>query len=501
MELQKVLDMRGICKSFPGVQALDHVDFDLFSGEVHALVGENGAGKSTLIKILCGVYQPDQGEICLHGQPTVIQGPSHAQSLGISVVHQELNLFPNLSVAENVFVNRLPARGLLSFIDARQAHEATREYLRTFDLDLDPSCAMHRLSVAQQQVVEIAKALSQKARILILDEPTSALTEHESAVLFRIIQRLKEQGLCIVYISHRLEEIFRIADRVTILRDGRRVGSLAVSETNVESVIRMMVGRQLQDLYGQRVASIGQEILRVQGLSSPGRFSDISFLLRRGEILGLAGLIGAGRTELARALFGAERIAVGQVHLDGHLVQIHSPSDAMRLGIAYLSENRHRDELFLQMSVRENTTVSHLKRFSRFGFLIQRLEAQEVQEFVGQLRIHTPSIQQRVMNLSGGNQQKVVLARWLAIQPKVLIADEPTRGIDVGGKAEIYTLLHKLAQQGVGIILISSEMPEILGMSDRILIMHEGKLAGELSREEATEERILTYAAGQATEP
>jgi len=497
MESSELLEMKAVSKRFPGVQALDQVDFDLAAGEVHALVGENGAGKSTLMRILCGAYQPDDGEIYLSGERVVIQNPAQAQSLGISIVYQEFSLFANLSVAENIFVGRQPVSGYVGFVDRTAALRESKEYLDLFELAVDPDCPVGRLSVAQQQVVEIAKALSLDARILILDEPTSTLSEHETQLLFQTIRRLKERGLGIIYISHRLEEVFEIADRVTVLRDGHLVGTVSVSAVQPEALIRMMVGRQLQDLYGGRVTGSGEEVLRVEGLSSSGHFEDVGFTLHRGEILGLAGLVGAGRTDVARAVFGAQRYDAGHIYLEGREVLIHSPKDAMRLGIAYLSENRYDDELFLRMSVRENITVTHLEKFSRLGFMFSSLEAEEVVRFVQRLSIRTPGIEQQVMNLSGGNQQKVILARWLAIHPKVLIADEPTRGIDVGAKAEIYALLHDLAAEGVGILFISSELPEILGMSDRILVMNEGRVAGEVSGDEATEELIVALSARQ----
>ncbi len=489
------LVMRGIGKSFPGVRALDAVSFEVKAGEVHALLGENGAGKSTLMKILCGAYQPDDGEILLHGARTVIRSPHEAQALGIAIVHQELSIFPNLSVAENIFVGSQPVSGPLRFIDRRAALRAARAYLDPFDVRLDLSSPARVLSVAQQQVVEIAKALALRARILVLDEPTSALTAHETEQLFALVRRLKEQGLAIVYISHRMEEIFAIADRATVLRDGQFVGTVAVPETDPDTLIRMMVGRQLEQLYGQGDASAGGDVLRVEGLSARGQFHDVTFRLRRGEILGFAGLIGAGRSEVARAVFGAGPRDAGRVYVEGRAVQLRSPRDAMRQGIAYLSEDRQGDGLFPRMNVHRNVAVSHLKRLSHLGLMFRAREARESASYVRQLRIRTPSVEQHVMNLSGGNQQKVMLARWLAIHPKVLIADEPTRGVDVGAKAEIYELLHTLAAEGLGIILISSEMPEVLGMSDRILVMREGRVAGELTGSAATEEAIMALCA------
>lgn len=418
--------------------------------------------------------------------------------MGIAIVHQELNLFNNLTVTENLFGGKMPSRGLLGFEDRQVAYKTTIEYLGKFDMPIDPRTPVRELSVAQQQIVEISRALVQEARVLILDEPTSSLTERESKLLFKIIEQLKAEGLCMVYISHRLEEIFEIAERVTVLRDGRLVGTEKIAETNMESVIRMMVGRKLRDLYGQAGDSQREVLLTVENLTSEGRFANVSFELRAGEILGMAGMIGAGRSDVGLALFGAVPVSSGTVRVAGKAVDIGSPHTAMNLGIAYLSEDRRKDGLFLGMTLRPNITVSHLDHFAKFGFMSYKAETTEAIEFIAALDIQTPSPEQEVINLSGGNQQKVLLARWLSIQPRILIADEPTRGIDVGAKGEIYALLHRLAEQGVAIILISSEMPEILGMSDRILVMHEGRLAGELSRAEATEEKIVTLATRQA---
>ena len=491
------VEMRNIRKAFPGVRALHHVSFDLKPGEVHALVGENGAGKSTLVKILGGVYPPDEGEILLNGRRVEIKDPRHAQELGIAVVHQELNLFPNLTVAENLYAGKMPCRGALGFEDRRCAYRTAIEYLEKFELPINPNTPLRELSLAQRQIVEISKALLQKARVVILDEPTSSLAEHETHLLFKIIEQLKADGLCVVYISHRLEEIFHIAERVTVLRDGEWVGTRQVADCNVETVIRMMVGRELKDLYGQPGGSQGNTVLTVENLASEGRFREVSFELHAGEILGMAGMVGAGRSDVGLALFGAVPVTGGAIRLQGQAVNIDSPQCAMSHGIAYLSEDRRKDGLFLGMGVRSNITVSHLERFARLGFMSYRAEAAGAREYVAALHIQTPGLEQLVLNLSGGNQQKVVLARWLAIQPRILIADEPTRGIDVGAKGEIYALLRRLAAQGVAVILISSEMPEVLGMSDRILVMHEGRVAGELSSAEATEEKVVTLATHQ----
>jgi ABC-type sugar transport system ATPase subunit len=498
VETPPYLAMRTISKRFPGVQALDRVSFDLRAGEVHALVGENGAGKSTLMKILSGVYQPDAGTILLAGEEVTFSGPRAAREHGIAIVHQELNLFPNLTVAENVFGGDMPARGLLALEDRTRAAQVSASYLSRFGLSLDTRTLVRSLSIGQQQVVEIARALAQKARVLILDEPTSSLAETEAEVLFNLIDQLRADGMCVIYISHRLEEIFRLADRVTVLRDGEYVATRTVAEIDIATVIRLMVGRQLEDVYGKPPGASDKCVLRVEGLASGKHFDGVSFELHAGEILGMAGLIGAGRSEVGLTLFGALPMTAGSVELDGRRVHIGSPQHAIQLGIAYLTENRRSDGLFLGMAVRPNISVSHLARFARFGMLNMRRERAGAQQYVQALNVQTPGVEQAVMKLSGGNQQKVLLARWLAIHPRVLIVDEPTRGVDVGAKVEIYTLLRRLAADGVAILLISSELPEVLGMADRILVMHEGKLTGALARNQATEEQIMTLATNQA---
>lgn len=494
MTTKQFIQMENISKRFPGVQALDQVSFELKTGEVHALVGENGAGKSTLMKILSGVYRPDAGQIILDGDPVSLVDPRHAQELGISIVHQELNLFPNMTVSENILGGHMPSRGPLGFEDTARASRIASDFLAEFEQPIDPRTNLSALSLAQQQVVEICKALAQDARVLILDEPTSSLTEHETTILFRIIRQLRTEGLSIVYISHRLEETFEIADRVTVLRDGALVGTRAISETTMEILIRMMVGRELEDFYAESSETEGEVILEVSGLASEGRFQEVSFDLRKGEILGMAGLVGAGRTALALSLFGAVPANSGTIAVNGRVQDVNSPEAAMNLGIAYLPENRRDDGLFYNMTVSKNISVSHLDTYTRMGLINHRLESARARDLAQQLSIQTPSVEHQVRNLSGGNQQKVILARWLAIQPRVLIVDEPTRGIDVGAKVEIYALLRRLAEQGVGIILISSEMPEVLGMSDRILVMHQGRITGEIKGSEATEEDILAFA-------
>jgi ribose transport system ATP-binding protein len=496
-----ILEMRNIRKHFPGVQALDGVSFDLRAGEVHALVGENGAGKSTLMKILSGVYQPDGGEITLGGKAVTISSPRQAQDLGIATVHQELSLFQNLTVAENILSGDMPARGPLRLENRQAANRIAAEALARFDLPINPRTLVAELSIGQQQVIEICKALVQRACLVILDEPTSSLTEHETELLFNVIRQLATDGVPVIYISHRLEEIARIADRVTVLRDGQFVGTRPVRETDLAAIVRMMVGRNLDlsALYGAGEIQRESVLLQVENLSSAGRFSDITFDLHPGEILGMAGLVGAGRTDVALAIFGAIPITGGTILIDGRPHRIHSPHEAVAAGIAYLPENRGSDGLFYGLSVRENISVTHLNSFARFGLVDRGRETRAAQDCVGQLSIQTPGVELPVLNLSGGNQQKVILGRWLAIRPRLLIVDEPTKGIDIGSKQEIYLLLHKLAQDGVGILLISSEMPEVLGLSDRILVMHEGRLAGVLSHAEATEERVMMLATGQVS--
>ena len=488
-----MLSARGIAKAFPGVQALDGADLDVRAGEVHAVVGENGAGKSTLMKILTGVYAADAGQILIDGQPVHIAGPRQAIALGISMIHQELNLAPNLSVAENIFLGRAPIRA--GFVQWRRLIADAEALVARLSIDLDVRASVEDLSVARQQMVEIAKALSLDARVIIMDEPTSALTERETDVLFELIGRLKAEGVAIVYISHRLEEIFRIADRVTVLRDGRLVGELPIAEATPQRLIAMMVGRELVTLFPKEPVEIGPPVLEVRHLSRAGALDDISFVLRRGEIVGLAGLVGAGRTELARALFGADPIDAGEIRIDGRPVRIRSPRDAIRHGLAFVTEERKLYGLVLGMTVRENATLASLGELTRLGFVDFARERRIAQEYVRRLDIRTPGIEQEVVNLSGGNQQKVVIARWLATRPRVLILDEPTRGIDVGAKAEVHALMSRLAREGLAILMISSELPEILGMSDRILVVRQGRLSGEFARSEATQEKILACAA------
>jgi len=490
-----VLQMRHIRKTFPGVVALDDVDFDLRRGEVHILLGENGAGKSTLMKILSGAYQKSAGQIVLDGQDIEIRNPKHAQTLGISTIYQEFNLIPHLSAGENIFLGREPRR--LGLIDQRAIFQEATRALNGLGLNLDPHKLIKELKVAEQQMIEVAKALSLDARILIMDEPTAALTEHEIKALFATIRSLRDKGVSIVYISHRMEELFEIGDRVTVLRDGRTVGTYDVREMSKSELIRLMVNRELTELFPKERAELGPEVLRVEGLNTQGGLKDISFSLRKGEVLGIAGLLGAGRTELARAIFGLDKIASGTISINGSPQRIGSPRAAINSGIGFLTEDRKSQGLVLPLSVKENLCLASVDKFSRWGLMNAQEEQQAADRYVKDLRIKTPSLNQKVVYLSGGNQQKVVLSKWLCCKSEVFIFDEPTRGVDVGAKAEIYQLMNRLTASGVAIIMISSEMLEVLGMSDRILVMRGGRIRGEFSAEEATQERVLQCALGE----
>lgn len=487
-----LLEMRGITKRFPGVLALSDVDFDVRQGEVHALVGENGAGKSTLMKILAGVYERDAGEIIFRGQPVHFTTPRQAQVAGIATIYQELNLVPYLSVTENIFLGSEVTRGVA--LKWSEMHQHARELLAKLHLDIDPRTPVNKLGVGQQQMVEVAKALHRNARLIIMDEPTSSLSIREINDLFSIVRELRSHGVSVVYISHHLEETFEISDRTTVLRDGRRITTQPSSELDVDKLIRLMVGRDLSEKFPKEQATRGAEMLRVENLTQGNRLRGISFSAYAGEVLGIAGLVGAGRTELARAIFGADPIDAGTIYVGGKLATIRSPQDAVRYGIGLLTEDRKQQGLCLQMNVRENITLSVLDRLTRGLTTNRRKEVALAERFISNLAIKASSQEQLAMNLSGGTQQKVVLSKWLATEPKVLIFDEPTRGIDVGAKVEIYRMINDLAQQGVAILMISSELPEILGMSDRIMVMAGGRVRGFLSRAEATEEKIMELA-------
>jgi len=496
INMSLLLEASQITKRFPGTLALDRAHIELRAGEIHAVLGENGAGKSTLMKIISGVYTADEGQILLEGRPVAPANPHEALELGIAIVHQELSVVPALSVAENIFGGRLPTNAL-GMVRYNRLYENARSVLQDLQLDIDPRAPMETLSVANQQVVEIAKALSFQCKILILDEPTSALTAREADILFGLLRRLASEGTGIFYISHKLSEIFTLADRVTVLRDGRTIGTRAIAKTTPDEVIRMMVGRELGDFYPAKNPDQGAPLLEVRDLRLNGQTEANSFSLYDGEILGIAGLIGSGRSELARAIFGADRKASGEILIDGKRVEINSPADAIRHGLGYLPEDRKAAGLFLDMAVRRNIVAADLKEITRHGFISNSKERSIAEQFVSRLNINTPSIDQEVRRLSGGNQQKALVAKWLAIRPRILIVDEPTRGIDVGAKREIHFLLRELAANHVGIIMISSELPEILGLSDRILVMHEGMIVGEIDAADATEELIMTYASGQ----
>lgn len=491
-----LLRMAGIRKQYPGVLALDDVSFELRAGEVHALVGENGAGKSTLMKILAGAEQPDAGSIVLDGVPLTLHNPIEGMAAGVSIIYQEFNLVPSMSVEENIFLGREPVYGP-GLVNWREMRRRATELLASLQAPIDPAAMLETLSVAQQQMVEIAKAVSVDARVIAMDEPTATLTDHEIEHLFDLIRRLRADGKGIIYISHRLDEIDLIADRVTVLRDGKFVSCDDKAKLDRAEIIKRMVGRELTSQFPPRAAAIGEVRLRVDGLTRYGVIADVGFQVRAGEVVGLAGLVGAGRTEVARAIFGADPLDAGQVTIDGQPVRIRHPRDAVRAGIGLVTEDRKSQGLVLDMVIRENTTLANLDAVSSAGVIRRGAEVAAADEYVRSLDIRTPSIEQAARNLSGGNQQKVVLAKWLFTAAKILIFDEPTRGIDVGAKHEIYELMNRLAERGVAILMISSELEEILGMSDRVLVMHEGRLAGELSREEARPERVMMLATGE----
>lgn len=492
-----VLELHSVSKAFPGVQALDRVNFTLRAGEIHALIGENGAGKSTLIKVITGVYRPDAGKIVVDGSEASFADPLSAHRKGIAAIYQEPTTFPDLTVAENIFMGHPIMTALFPRIDWRAMYSETANLLRDLEVDINPRVPMKMLTVAERQLVEVAKALSLRARVLIMDEPTSALTLQETKRLFRIMKQLRSGGTGIIFVSHRLDEVFGISDRITVLRDGQYIATHDTAAITEQQVIQCMVGRHVDNLYPKQEVELGDEILRVDGLSRHGEFANISFSVRRGEIVGFAGLVGAGRTEMARAIFGITRPDSGSVMVDKRPVKVRRPEDALRHGIAYLPEDRQQYGLVLQMSIAHNVTLS-IPRRALMSLTNQRREQEVAGRYVDLLRIRTSSPLQTVSQLSGGNQQKVVLAKWLATGPKVLILDEPTRGIDVQAKAAVHRLMCELAAQGLGIVMISSELPEILGMSDQIIVMHEGVITGRFARGEASQEKILMAAIGRA---
>jgi len=493
---EPIVELSGIAKHFGGVQALRGVDFSLFPGEVHALVGENGAGKSTLVKILAGIHRPDAGVVRVGSEVVELRSPTQAQTLGIAVVYQEPMLFPDLDVAENVFMGRHP-RDRFGRVDWKRMYREVDQLLASLDVSLSSHTPVLGLAVAEQQLVEIAKALSLQARVLVLDEPTAALSAHEVEELFAIVKQLRERGVAVLFVSHRLEEVFRIADRLTVFRDGKHIITAPVSGMNTEEIIKHMVGRELSNLFPKSEAVIEEVVLEVRHLTRPGVFADVGFQLRRGEILGFAGLVGAGRTEVARVLFGIDRAESGEIWLKGKKVHIRSPQHAMDNGIAYVPEDRHQYGLVMNFSIAANITLPILQQVSRLGLLDPRREQKIAGEYSSQLHIRSEGVEQLVNALSGGNQQKVVLSKWLATNPSVLILDEPTRGIDVGAKAEVHRIISDLAAGGLAIILISSELPEVLAMADRVIVLHEGRVTGTFTRSEATQERVMFAATGQ----
>ena len=490
------LQMSHITKRFPGVLALSNVDFALRKGEVHALLGENGAGKSTLMKILSGVYQPDEGDIIFEGQPVTFANPLSAQSAGITIIHQEFNLFPELTVEENIFIGREFCKNNRWRLDEKQQRQAAIDILQKLNLNISPETLVADLTVAQQQMVEIAKAISVNAKILIMDEPTAALTETEIDSLFQVTRLLKEQGTGIVYISHRLEELALIADRATVMRDGQFIATVDYDAVKISDLIAMMVGRDLGNIYPRREPLAQRKpVLEVSGLTRNGVLNNIDFTLYQGEILGFAGLMGAGRTELARAIFGADPIDGGTLKLNGNVTVIKDIPDAIKQGISYLTEDRKKEGLALGLSVERNIMLGNYPEYSdRYGNVDSKRCQKTSEEQVKALRIKTPHLAQAALNLSGGNQQKIIIARWVCKDTDILIFDEPTRGIDVGAKLEIYELMNRLVAKGKSIIMISSELPEVLGMCDRILVMRNGRITGELASDDATQEKIMQYA-------
>lgn len=492
-----MLKMVNVSKSFPGVKALDNVNVTAFGGEVTALMGENGAGKSTLMKILSGVYQKDQGQVFVEGKEVKIKGIKDAERHGITIIHQELSVIPNLTIAENIFLGNEKYNRFTGKINKSLLIERSKMFLEQIGCNLDPNMLVEDINVGERQMIEIAKALTKNAKIIIMDEPTTALTDVETKKLFEVIDNLKKKGIAIIYISHRMEEIFTICDRVEVLRDGKYAGEAKIADIDKDKLIAMMVGRKIEDQFPYRKIKLGSTILRVNDLNYKDIVKNASLEVKAGEILGVAGLMGSGRTELVKTIFGEYRKTSGEIFLEGNKVNIKCSKDAIENGICYLSEDRKKEGCILGMSVADNMTLCNLRKYERKNKSINRKEEQrDVEEYIKKINIKTPNSEQLIKNLSGGNQQKVILAKWLLLSPKVLIIDEPTRGIDVGAKKEIYELLNELKSMGKAIIMISSDLPEVLGISDRIMVMSEGKISGEISREEATQEKIMKLAVG-----
>lgn len=491
-----MIEMTGISKSFDGNTVLENVEFTVTKGEIHALMGENGAGKSTLMKILTGIYTRDSGEVKVKGQPVDFKNPKEAERAGIAVIHQELNILPDLTVAENLFLGNERTFGKSGVLKTREMNREAKKILSELGLDIDVKTAARELSVGRQQIIEIAKALSSNAEVIIMDEPTAALTDREIVSLFETIRKLQSTGVSFVYISHRMEEIFALCDRITILRDGNYVGVREIKQTSFDEIVRMMVGRELGERFPERNAQIGDVKLTAKGLTRNGHFENISFELRKGEVLGIAGLMGAGRTEVAQSLFGYRKLHKGEILLDGKPVKIGNPLQAKKLGFGYVTEDRKSEGLIVEFSIKENISLTNFNTVSSNGIIRSNQEKKLYDTMVKRLGVRTSGPEQAAKSLSGGNQQKIVIAKWLGIEPDVLILDEPTRGVDVGAKKEIYSIINELAERGVAILMISSELPEVIGMADRVLVMHEGKLTAELPKEEMTQERIMHYATG-----
>lgn len=491
-----MIEMKGITKAFSGNVVLEDVQFTLLDGEIHALMGENGAGKSTMMKILSGIYTRDAGDVLVDGKSYTFTSPKDAEKLGIHVIHQELNILPHLSVAENLFLGKEKTFGRTGFLRTRQMNQEATSLLQKLGLDVDVRQPAGNLSVGKQQIIEIAKAINSEAKYIVMDEPTAALTDREIQTLFETIRELKAKGISFVYISHRMEEIFAICDRITILRDGQYVGVREIAKTTFDEIVQMMVGRELGERFPSRNASISDVALKVENLSCTNVCSDINFEIRKGEILAFAGLMGAGRTEVAQAIFGYRKKQKGTISINGKTVNIKNPIQAMQQSIGFVTEDRKTEGLVLDFSIKENMFLTNLKTIAKAGIVQAKQEEQEALKYIEQLKIRCAGPSQSVGSLSGGNQQKVVIAKWLGTKPDILILDEPTRGVDIGAKKEIYAIMNQLAEAGVAILMISSELPEVIGMADRVLVMHEGKQTAILEKDELTQETIMHYATG-----
>ncbi|RHW32855.1 sugar ABC transporter ATP-binding protein [Neobacillus notoginsengisoli] len=488
--------MKAISKTFPGVKALQDVDFDLLPGEVHALLGENGAGKSTLVKIISGVYQKDHGEFVYKGKSIHFSSPLEAREAGISTVYQELSLMEHMDIGRNIFLGREGQNRILGILDKKRIYKDSMQYLKKVKLNISPYTLVKNLSIAEKQLVEIAKAISFNAEVIIFDEPTSSLSEEEANNLFILIEELKKSGIGIIYISHKMSEIAKISDRITVFRDGKKIATKYTKEITIDEVLKMMVGREISLMEKKIIENTNGELLRVKNLSKKDSFQDISFYLNKGEILGFAGLVGAGRTEVMRAIYGADKLDSGEIMIDNKLVHIKNPHQAIAKGIVLVPEDRKGQGLFLNLGVDKNITISSLKDVSRFKVVNNKKNQDIAKKTVEKMNVKTPTIHQQISLLSGGNQQKCILGRCILLNPKVLIFDEPTRGIDVGAKSEIYKLMFELAEQGIGIIVVSSELPEIMAVSDRVVVMHEGKITGELKEDQINQENIINYMVG-----